>query len=151
MKEARNPEERHEGDRLSTSPYKRHLRRHERSEQHVRFERQVCHLQYCLRRDLRIELLDIVQARARSPVCQAKLAFDVTDVDLTAGYVKLASVERSGFREPGDSVFGSRVGNRVRPWHLGGDRAVIDDAAAARSLAFHEAHGLLNTEKHAGE
>ena len=75
-----------------SSPNKRHLRRQERCEQHVRFERQVRHLQYRLGRELRIELGYVLESWARSSVGQAELALDIADVDLPAGYVELTPI-----------------------------------------------------------
>ena len=51
----------------------------------------------------------------------------------------------------GDPELGGRVGGGVRPRHLRGDRAVVDDAAAARALALHQRHRLPRAQKGAGE
>ncbi|MEN9668489.1 MAG: hypothetical protein RLZZ386_396 [Planctomycetota bacterium] len=48
-------------------------------------------------------------------------------------------------------MFGRGVGRRVGTRRVRRDRAVVDDAAAARALLFHHAIGGLRAEKHAGQ
>ena len=75
----------------------------------------------------------------------------VADIDLAAGDVPGAAIERNGPGEPGDGVLGGRVGCGVGPGHMGGDGAVVDDAATLRLLRFHEPESLLGAEKGAGQ
>ena len=48
-------------------------------------------------------------------------------------------------------MFGRGVGRRVGTRRVRRDRAVVDDAAAARALLFHHAIGGLRAEKHASQ
>ena len=75
----------------------------------------------------------------------------VADVDLAAGDVVLAAVERGRAGEAGDRVLGRGVGGRVGPRHMGRDRAVVDDPAALRVLALHQAEGVLGAQEDAGQ
>ena len=59
----------------------------------------------------------------------------IADVDLAAADVVAAAVERGLFGEPGDGVFGRGIGGGARPRRVRRDRAVVDDAAAARRSA----------------
>ena len=83
--------------------------------------------------------------RAASSVC------GVADVDLAAGDVVLAAVERGRLGEAGDRVFGRGVGRGVGARRVGGDRAVVDDAAAARVCSFIIRKASLRAEEHAGQ
>ena len=60
----------------------------------------------------------------------------VADIDLAAGDIEVRPSREIGFRQSGDGVLGGGVGRVIRPRRVGGDRAVIDDAAAARVCAF---------------
>ncbi len=48
-------------------------------------------------------------------------------------------------------MFGRRIGRRVGPRHVRGNRAIIDDAPAARRLGLHDLDGFLRAQKCAGE
>ena len=71
----------------------------------------------------------------------------IADVDLPAGDVVGASVERGRLREARHGVLGRRVGDRERPRGMGRDRAVVDDAAAARRLVLHDPEGVLRADE----
>ena len=75
----------------------------------------------------------------------------VADVDLAAGDVVFAAVERRRLGQAGDRVLGGRVGRRVRPRRVRRDRAVVDDPAAARVLRLHDPERLLRAEEDAGQ
>ena len=75
----------------------------------------------------------------------------IADVDLAAGDVVGAAVERGRLGEAGDGVLGRGVGDRERPRRMGRDRAVVDDAPAARLLVLHDLHGFLGAQERAGE
>ena len=75
----------------------------------------------------------------------------VADVDLAAGDVVLAAVERGRLGEAGDRVLGGGVGRGVRPRRVRGDRAVVDDAPAARRLVLHQPEGFLRAQERAGQ
>ena len=66
----------------------------------------------------------------------------VAIVDLPTRHPYRAAVEGDGLGEAGQPALGRRVRTRAGPGHLGRDGAVIDDAAALRLLARHEAVGL---------
>src|SRR5439155_785874 len=59
----------------------------------------------------------------------------VADVDLAAGDVERASVERDGLGDAAHGVLGRGVGNGHRARRMRGDGAVVDDAPAARSAS----------------
>jgi len=48
-------------------------------------------------------------------------------------------------------VLGRGISDRKRPRRMRRDRAVVDDAAAARLLVLHDLDGFLRTQEHAGE
>ena len=73
----------------------------------------------------------------------------VADIDLAAGNVKFSAVERERFCQSGYGMFGRSIGGGIGTRRVGGDRAVIDDPAAAGSLAFHDAKSLLRAEESA--
>ena len=75
----------------------------------------------------------------------------IADVDLADRDVVHAAVEIGGLGEAGDGVLGRGVGRRERPRRMRGDRAVVDDAAAARLLVLHDAEGVLRAQERAGE
>ena len=75
----------------------------------------------------------------------------IADVDLAAGDVVAPAIERGLLGQAGDAVLGHRIGDRVRARRMGGDRAVVDDAPAARLLRFHDPDGFLGAQEHAGE
>jgi len=75
----------------------------------------------------------------------------LTTINLAAGDVVLAAVEGRGLREAGDRVLGGRIGRRAGPRRVRGQRSVVDDAAAARVLALHDAERLLRAEEHPGQ
>ena len=50
-------------------------------------------------------------------------------------------------REARDRVLGCGVWSGVGTRHVGGDRAVVDDASAARPLRLHQPEGLLRAEE----
>ena len=52
---------------------------------------------------------------------------------------------------PGDGVLGGRVGRGVRPRHVRRNRPIVDDAAAARLLIFHQPERVLRAQKRAGQ
>src|SRR2546430_9792783 len=60
-------------------------------------------------------------------------------IDLAAGDVVFAPVERGRFGETGDRVLGRGVGHRIGSRGVRGDRAVIDDPPAHRLLVLHDA------------
>ena len=86
---------------------------------------------------------------ARHPL--GHLGGRVADVDLPAGDVELAPLQRQRLGDPGDRVLGRVVGDRVRPRHVGRERAVVDDAPAARLLRRHRAERRLRAQERAGE
>jgi hypothetical protein len=53
--------------------------------------------------------------------------------------------------KPGDRVLGRRVRHGVGPRGVGGDRAVVDDAPAARVLALHHPEGLPGAQERPGQ
>ena len=55
------------------------------------------------------------------------------------------------FGQAGDRVLGRGVGRGVRPRRVRRDRAVVDDAPAARALALHQPERLLGAEERAGQ
>ena len=136
-------------------PDERHLCRHHGHEQDVGFERQARHVDDGVRdvlhvhqrfdRDLAVRL----QHALRHPL--GHFGERVADVDLAAGDVVLAAVERGGLGEAGDRVFGGGLGRGIRPRRVRRDRAVVDDAAAARRLRLHQLERFLRAEKHAGQ
>ena len=71
----------------------------------------------------------------------------IADVDLAAGDVVLAAVQRRGLGQAADGVLGGGIGRRVWARDVGRDRAVVDDAAAARVLVLHDLDGLLRAEE----
>ena len=75
----------------------------------------------------------------------------IADVDLAAGDVVAAAIERRRFGEAGHRMLGRGVGDRARARRVRGDRAVVDDAAAARFLRLHDLDRFLRAQKHAGE
>ena len=83
--------------------------------------------------------------RAASSVC------GVADVDLPAGDVVRAPLERQRPREAGDRVLRGRVGDRVRPRHVRGERPVVDDPPAARLLGRHRTERRLRAQERAGQ
>ena len=96
-----------------------HLRRHHGHELHVRFERQAGHVDAPPARRARRP------SSARPSSCRwpadalghpgGHLGRGVADVDLTAGDVVGAAVERGGLGQAGDRVLGRGVGRGVRP------------------------------------
>src|SRR5215470_16748259 len=48
-------------------------------------------------------------------------------------------------------MFGCGIGGRVRSWRVGGDRAIVNNAAALRVLAFHELESFLSAEERTGK
>ena len=64
-------------------------------------------------------------------------------------YLRPSSAVRLG--QPGDRVLGRGVGRGVRARRVGRDRAVVDDAPAARVLALHHPEGLLRAQERAGQ
>ena len=99
----------------SAAADERHLRRHHRHELHVRVERQRRHVDD--RRARRARRRTSARARVepsawRTPSCHPRghLGAGVADVDLAAGDVVRAAVERGRLREPGDRVLRGRVG-----------------------------------------
>ena len=128
----------------SASAHERHLRGHDRHEEHVRVEGQAGQ-----RGDRTSDVIDVHQrlgarwsrrpgarpspsappapcarCRCRSGRRRCRTSRPSSAVDL---------------REPGDRVLGRGVGRGIRARGVGGDRAVVDDAAAARVLALHHA------------
>jgi Sulfate permease family len=75
----------------------------------------------------------------------------VADVDLAAGDVVGAPVQRRRSGQPGDGVLGGGVGGRARAGDMGRDGAVVDDAAAAGPLAAHDPERLPGAEERAGQ
>ena len=75
----------------------------------------------------------------------------VADVDLAAGDVEGAAVERDRFGQARDRVLGRGVGRAHRPRRMGRDRAVVDDASALRPLPLHQRIGALRAEERAVE
>src|SRR4029079_18818217 len=67
----------------------------------------------------------------------------VADVELAAGDVVLAPVERGTLCQGGDGVVGRGIGHRVGPWRVRGDRAIVDDAPALGRLRLHDLDRLL--------
>jgi hypothetical protein len=72
-------------------------------------------------------------------------------IDLSAGDVVFAAVQRDRFRKSGGRVFGGRIRSGVWPRRMRGDGAVIDDAAATWILSFHQQDGPLCAEERAGQ
>ena len=62
-----------------------------------------------------------------------------------------AAVERGRLGEPGHRVLGRGIGDRARARRVRRDRAVVDDAAAARVLRLHDLDRFLRAQEHAGE
>ena len=75
----------------------------------------------------------------------------VADVDLADRDIVLAAVEVGGLGETGDRMLGRGIGRGVRARRVRRDRAVVDDAAAARVLVLHDAEGVLGAQERAGE
>ena len=75
----------------------------------------------------------------------------VADVDLAAGDVVGPPVERDRLGQAGDPVLGHRVADRAGPRRVGGDRAVVDDPAAHRTLRLHQRDGVVRAQERAGE
>lgn len=134
---------------------KRHLCRHHRQKldvglgRHGRHEDNragdVCHIHRRLLDDRAVGL----RHAALHPL--GHLGQGVADVDLAAGDVIFAAVERGRFSQPGDRVLARGVGDRVRPRHMRRDRAVVDDAAAHRLLVLHDLEGFLGAQERAGQ
>ena len=75
----------------------------------------------------------------------------IADIDLARGDVEGPPVQDGGFGQAGDGVLGGGVGRAVRARPVGADRAIVDDAPAARLLRLHHPDRLLGAEKGAGE
>ena len=75
----------------------------------------------------------------------------VADIDLATGNVMFPAIERDGSSEPGDRMFGGGVRRRIHPGNMGGDRAVVDNAAPSWLLRLHLADRLLGTQERAGK
>ena len=133
--------------------FERHLGGLDVHEQHVGVERQarhvadgrtaVLHVEHRLGRDLAVGLH---HAGLHAP---AHGRVGVADVELAAGDVVLAPVERRALGEPGDGVLRGGVGHRVGPGRVRRDRAVVDDAAALGRLRLHDLDGLLRAQERA--
>ena len=124
----------------SAAADERHLGRHDRHEQDVGVQRQAGHVDAPRRR--RARRPSSARPRCAPSACGTPcvmrcrhLGRGVADVDLAAGDVVLAAVERGRLGQAGDRVLGGGVGRRVRARRVGRDRAVVDDAPAARRLA----------------
>src|SRR5688572_4236020 len=116
-------------------------------EEHVGLDRKVRHVEHCLPHmrhvHERLGLDRAVGLRHAIGHARRHLSERVADVHLADRDVVLAAVECAGLGEAGDAVLGRRVSHRARPRRVRRDRAVIDDAAAARSLVLHHLEGLL--------
>src|SRR5207244_5082196 len=91
-----------------------------------------------------VALLPVSTLFPYTTLFRSEAGVGVADVDLAAGDVVLAAVERGCLREAGDRVLCSGVRGRVGAGGVGGDAAVVDDAAAARVL-------VLRSEEHTSE
>src|SRR5438876_1201767 len=80
----------------------------------------------------------------RLPARRAPLT---ASVDLAAGDVVFAAVERGRFGEAGDRVLARGIGDRIWPRHMRRDRAVVDDPAAHRLLVLHDLEGFLSAQE----
>ena len=144
--------------RALASPDERHLVRHHRHEQHVGIERQARHV------DDRVADVSRRPCAARSSCapsgCRTPSPCTMRSVNGVAAlpmsicpqqmsYCRQSSEVRFG--QAGDRVLGRGVGDRERPRRVRGDRAVVDDAAAARVLRLHDLDGFLGAQEHAGE
>ena len=75
----------------------------------------------------------------------------VADIDLPAGDVVLAAVERRRSREAGDRVLRRGVWRGVRTRHMRRDGSVVDDPSAHRALILHQPERLLRAQERAGQ
>jgi hypothetical protein len=82
---------------------------------------------------------------------RAQLRGSVADVDLSAGDVEPAALERDRLGQAGDGVLGGGLGDRKGPPYVGGNRPVVDDASALRILTLHRPEGLLGAQEATGE
>ncbi len=75
----------------------------------------------------------------------------IADVDLAAGNVERASVERDLPGKAGDAVFGGGIGRQAGARGMCRDRAVVDDAPAPRHLRLHLDEGGAGDVESAAE
>ena len=124
-------------------------------EHHVRFQRQIGHVQHRLADDVHIHQgfnrhLTIGLHNAGRHAL-GHLGCGIANVDLPDSDVVFATVERRCLGQARDGVFGRRVGNRIGARRGGRNRTVVNDAPAPRRLRLHHPKRLLNAQKHAGE
>ena len=79
------------------------------------------------------------------------LGVRVADVDLAAGDVVGAAVERDRLGQAGDGVLGHRVADGAGPGRVGGDRPVVDDPPALGVLRLHHPHRVVRAQVGAGQ
>ncbi len=98
----------------SPSPNKRHLRRHHGNELHVGLERKAGHVDHGASNIVDIHRrLDFDRAVGlRHTLFHARrhIGRGIANVDLAAGDVVFAPIEGRRFGQPGDGVFGGRIG-----------------------------------------
>src|SRR5262249_20417160 len=78
------------------------------------------------------------------------LGFSITDVNLSAVDVKWTTIQRGGFGQASDGMFGSGIRPSVRTRGMGGNRAIVDDTSSAWILLLHDFEGLLSAKKSSG-
>ena len=84
--------------------------------------------------------------RAVSGVC------GIADIDLAAGDVEGAAVQGEGFGQSGQRMLARGIGRGIGPGHLRRNRAVVDDAPAARiGLRLHQPYRFLRAEERPGQ
>src|SRR5438132_1358021 len=71
------------------------------------------------------------------------VACRVPDVNLPAVNIKGPTIQRGRFSEAGDGMFGRRIRGGMGSGGMCRNRAVVDDASAARLLLLHEPDGVL--------
>ena len=140
----------------SPPPHERHLGRHDRHRQDVGRERQARHVQRPPRRPRSASIVGSIAMRPSAcgtPVV-IRNAISVSALPMSIWPQAMSNWRQSSaidFVRPGDRVFGRGIGRAVGARRVRRDRAVVDDAAAARALRLHQPDRALRAEKRAGQ
>ena len=129
---------------LLAAPNVWHVPGHQCHELHIGVEWQVRHVKDSLPDllDVKLRLLQhaTVRLECAAVLCAVGHVGDsVTDVDLPARNIVVATFERRRLGQTRNSMFGSRVGGSMRSRYVSRDRTVIDNAASYRILFLHDA------------
>src|ERR1700722_3694848 len=120
-----------------TPPDERHICRHHCDELDIRAQRQAGHVKHGLCNGIQIHprFDDHFAVGLQRPAGDPRHArTGVADIDLAAGNIVRAAIERDGPGQPGDRMLGRRVRRGIGPGYMRGNGSVVDDAAPLRLL-----------------